>query len=196
MNETPAPAPLDQAAFQRVWQRVMPEDRPDCPFTVEPPAIPAVDPPPPQPMTRIRTDPTPPPVCLGEASAGELPTLGCLLKQAVDSYRIYHSLIRRAGREPLPAALSAAKRKQARRLSAAYFLISGKNHSIPPTPAPQSNSLPLVLRAQYQAEQQAALSLFSAANASADPCLIELYRALAAENQSHASQLRSWLEKM
>lgn len=28
---------LDRAAFQRVWQRVMPQDRTDCPFTLDPP---------------------------------------------------------------------------------------------------------------------------------------------------------------
>lgn len=29
---------LDRAAFQRVWRRVMPQDRADCPFTLEGPA--------------------------------------------------------------------------------------------------------------------------------------------------------------
>ena len=33
---------LDHAAFARVWRRVMPEDRPDCPFTLEPSAPPAL----------------------------------------------------------------------------------------------------------------------------------------------------------
>ena len=34
MNETPITV-LDQAAFQRDWRRVMPQDRSDCPFTLE-----------------------------------------------------------------------------------------------------------------------------------------------------------------
>ena len=30
-----APASLDGAEFQRVWRRVMPQDRPDCPFVLD-----------------------------------------------------------------------------------------------------------------------------------------------------------------
>lgn len=37
MNETTTPE-LDREAFQRVWRKVMPENRVDCPFTVEKPA--------------------------------------------------------------------------------------------------------------------------------------------------------------
>lgn len=83
---------LDYAAFERVWRRVMPEDRPDCPFTLEPsvptapsaravPAaaslaslpVPPAPAPPPAAAAPIRTgaDPTPvpaPPVLLAEAA--------------------------------------------------------------------------------------------------------------------------------
>ena len=194
MNETPVPAVLDQAAFQQVWRRVMPEDRPDCPFTLNSPAVPAMAPPPHPIPPRQAPSPGPAPVCLGQASAGELPILVQLLDQTVDGYRIYRSLARRT-REALPPSLAAVKHQQARRLSAAHFLISGKRHSSPPTPAPQFHSLALSLRSRYQAEQQSALALFSAANTSSDPCLIDLYRSLAAENQSLAGQLRLWIER-
>ena len=50
--------------------------------------------------------------------------------------------------------------------------------------------------ARFQAEQQAAVQLMAAANAAGDPCLMELYRTLAMENQGHARQLRDQLVKL
>lgn len=194
MNETPVPAVLDQAAFQQVWQRVMPEDRPDCPFTLTPPPVPA-PPPPVQPMPRSQTPSPTLPVCLGETSAAELPVLEQLISQTAGAQRIYRMLARRFGRKGLPDQLALAKEQQLRRLNAAHFLICGEKHTAPPTPMPRQQALPLALRERYQAEQQLALALFSAANSANDPCLIDLYRTLGAENQAHADQLRGWMER-
>ena len=33
MEQDHLPCSCDQEVFERVWRRVMPEDRPDCPFT-------------------------------------------------------------------------------------------------------------------------------------------------------------------
>ena len=80
MNEPQTPA-LDQASFRRVWQRVMPQDRMDCPFTLEEPQAEAVKasalPPQPVPAPAVpaplppRPAPTlpTPTLCLGDASA-------------------------------------------------------------------------------------------------------------------------------
>ena len=216
MNEPQAPDTLDREAFQRVWRRVMPEDRLDCPFTLEAPE--------PAPAARPEPAPLPSPVqspafvqplpraaapglplCLGEGSVGELPTIEALLLLSLDGWRIYRSLARRQqgngrrGREERGGTLSElaeAKRVQARKLSAADFLISGRDHVAPPTDAPIFRSLPLALRERYQAEQLAAAQFLAAANASADPCLMELYRALALEDQLHAKMLRDLLVQM
>lgn len=191
MNEN-SPAPLDQAAFQRVWRRVMPTDRPDCPFVLDPPSLP-------EPIQPLMRAPMTPVSCLGEASMGELPTLEGLLALTVNGYRIYRAMDRRmnrGNRRGLLSTLAAAKKGQARRLSTARFLISGQETVAPPTPAPTATSLSLFLRERFQEEQRTAAEFLSAAQAAVDPCLRELYQILAAENRSHAAQLRSRLEQM
>ena len=212
MNEPQTPA-LDQASFRRVWQRVMPQDRMDCPFTLEEPQAEAVKasalPPQPVPAPAVpaplppRPAPTlpTPTLCLGDASARELPTLERLLDLTWESRRVYRGLtrpVRQAGRgrEPLFSDLMAAKERQARRLATAHFLISGEHCEMTAGPLPRFPSLHLALRDRYRAEQQTALLCLTAAAASQDPCLMELYRELAAENQDLAGRLREWLEQM
>lgn len=197
MNEAQLPD-LDHDAFQRVWRRVMPEDRPDCPFTVEEPAPEA----PPASMYPIPQEPkgqapvpSGPVVCLGADNAGALPDLDRFLALTAEALTAYRAMAQRR-RGSLPAALAQAKRQQLRRLAAARFLIAGTPSSVPAGEKPRAMPLALALRERYQAEQRAALELFAAANAAADPCLIDLYRALGLENQTHAGQLREWLERM
>ncbi|MCI8651806.1 MAG: rubrerythrin [Oscillospiraceae bacterium] len=194
MNETPSTF-LDPAAFQQVWRRVMPEDREDCPFTVEPitPSAPSQ----PQPLRRACLPAAAPAgTCLGEASAGQVPILDRLIALTADCQRIYRSLARRSGRRFPLATLADAKARQLRRLAAARFLIAGEAFAPAPTPAPAAKTLALALRERFQAEQQLAAELLSAAQSATDPCLSELYQSLAQENQGFAGQLRSWLEQM
>lgn len=211
MNEPQMPA-LDQASFRRVWQRVMPQDRPDCPFTLEePPArevfAPAPEPPalPAEPAQTLpaRTAPTLPlpTLCLGDASAVELPTLEKILDLTWEARRIYRALSRPThrnshSRETLLPTLMAAKETQARRLATACFLISGEHCEMKAGPLPRFPSLHLALRDRYRAEQETALLCLTAAAASQDPCLMELYRDLAAENRDLAGRLREWLEQL
>ena len=211
MNETPTPA-LDSAAFEKVWRRVMPEDRHDCPFTVDVPTapaettVPAVAPPsPPSPPATIPPFQAPtqmpdravtmPQACLGEASRAALPELERLLTQTNDAARIYRALARRArGTRNFLSSLAATKERQVRRLSTARFLIVGEVFAFPPTVFPRTASLPLALRERYQAEQRSALDFLAAAQRTGDPCLIQLYRDLADENQTLAGQIRERLE--
>ena len=202
MRESQPLVQLDQEAFRRVWRRAVPEDRADCPFTLDAPApaaqLPAVTPPsfmapasapPSRPMSSA------PPICLGEQSAGELPELERLLAMVAQARQIYRSLARRWPREPLLARLAAEKGRQARRLSAARFLISGEEPALPAGQLPRWNALPPALRTRHRAEQEAALALFLAANAASDPCLIELYRELGLACQGFAKQIRVRLEQ-
>lgn len=196
MHTEQLPSP-DRETFQRVWRRVMPQDRPDCPFTLDVPetsvpasaaaALPAAAPTP---------SPTPPVACLGPSSAESLPALDRLLLLTAEAWQAYLAMARSAGQATLPTALAQAKRQQFRRLAAARFLISGEPYQLPEMKRSQGSSLPLTIRERYQAEQQAALELLTAAEATSDPCLTDLYRALAIENQTHAGQLREWLERM
>lgn len=226
MEQTPIPPEgeaLDREVFERVWRRVMPQDRPDCPFTLEPPvpeSAPAPIPLPeeeagaapttgqqaapvmtPQAMgnasqaaqsapmeARMEVPATPSEVCLGQASAGELPRLETLLTLVTDGARIYRSLAHRTGSTTL-AALSREKSRQTRRLSTARMLIAGSPFTPPPTAAPGRMNLPAALRERFQAENKLFGALERAAEGTADPCLAELYRTLAAETQGHIRRL-------
>lgn len=214
---------LDCKAFERVWRRVMPEDRPDCPFTLEPSvsaapttAVPAaasastrpilLAPPPPAaapapvpattPSVSLSNSPqNRPSACLSEDSASDLPGLKQVLRQTTDDFRIYRALARRMGQSGLFTALATQKRRQAKRLTTAAFLISGKSYTVPPTQAPETLSLPLTLRERFQAEQRAAAGLLEAAKAASDPCLADLYRSLAEEDRSYTKRLWARLEQ-
>ena len=92
--------------------------------------------------------------------------------------------------------LACDHRSAFRRLSAAYFLITGKRYTpkcaVPTLPT----SLPLALRQQFLWEQQWEQKNKQAAAATNDPCLKELYLELALEGAFHAGTIRSLLEQM
>lgn len=201
MDHDPMPEP-DAEQFRRVWQRVMPADRPDCPFTLDPP-LPAPMPPPmpmppqapAQPVQRRE-----PPLYLGEDCAGDLPMLArllCLTEESRTAYGALKARRRGHGWKALPGQLHTAKEAQLRRLGAAYFLIAGEPCDLP-SPGGQMvwASLPLAVRDCYRREQRAALRFFTAANSVCSPYLIDLFREIGKENQAHAEQLRAWLEQM
>lgn len=203
MNEAMIPD-MDQETFRRVWRKVMPqEDRADCPFTLDAPEAPpvqTVQPPmpaplPAQPAAAPAPGPARPPLCLGDESAGEVPTLLRFLALTLSLEKAYQALARK-GRRPLPARLAREKARQAKRLSAAYFLITGRRPEKPETIAPERLTYPLALRACYRAEQRTAAELIGAVRESRDPCLAELYRALGTQNQTFAGQIREFLERL
>lgn len=195
MNEAINPD-MDQEAFRRVWRKVMPqEDRADCPFTLDAPEAPpgpAIQPPIPAPLP---AQPTCPPLCLGDESAGEGPALLRFLALTLSLEKAYRALAR-SGRRPLPARLAREKTGQAKRLSTAYFLITGQRPEKPETIEPERLPFPLALRACYRAEQRTAAELIGAVRESRDPCLAELYRELGTQNQTFAGQIREFLERI
>lgn len=196
MQTQQLPSP-DRETFQRVWRRVMPQERPDCPFTLDAPdaTVPASAPAT-LPAAAQAPLPSPPVACLGPSSADQLPTLDRLLLLTAEAWQAYSAMGGRASQATLPTALAQAKRQQLRRLATARFLISGESYRLSEVKPAQTSALPLTIRERYQAEQQAALQFLTAAEATSDPCLTDLYRALALENQTHAGQLREWLERM
>lgn len=196
MNETPT-AVLDQAAFQRVWRRVMPQDRADCPFTLEdpisaPPAPPVPSPAVPLPAQAAPVRPIP---CLGEASVGELPSLVSRMDAAARARQAYRLPVRTSGRQGLFSQLAREKDRQLRRLNAAYFLISGTDYTPKTGKAVPPKTTPLALRERFRAEQLEAAALMDAAQAAADPCLRRLFQELAQEDRVMADRLRERLER-
>ena len=209
MDTSQRPEVLDQAAFRRVWRRVMPQDRPDCPFTLDPPPADQPDPaseetvpcsPPIDAPTALAprpadASPVPVPLCLGAASAGDLAELDRLAQQVARDLALYRALARRSG-SALP--LARAKADHLGQLAAARYLISGqKPPKSGPTAAKNGVNGPLLplLRERFHAEEALVVAFFTAAQAAADPCLQELYRQLAPETQALADTLRGWLER-
>ena len=187
----------DREVFARVWKRVMPDQREDCPFEVVEAArqtLPAVVVP--DPPTAEEEEGT---VCLGPASAVHGPQLQQYIDQELAAHRCCQSLARRVpgngGR--MLSTLAAEQRRRAKRLSTAYFLISGVRYwpvdRVPnPSPAPFSAAL----REHFMEEQRGAAAYQTAAAETADPCLHELFLELAGEEDSHAWLLRSVLERL
>ena len=94
------------------------------------------------------------------------------------------------------SALACDHRSAFRRLSAAYFLITGKRYCPKCGPVKLNCSLALALRRQFLWEQQWEQLNNQAAQATADHCLKELYLELAQEGAFHAGTIRSLLEQM
>ena len=140
-----------------------------------------------------------PPQCLGESSAGETARLEELMGMARRGLLSGQLLARRGGNACARNALRSLAddhRYALRRLSAAYFLITGRRYrpccSAPALPA----DLCLALREQFQWERRWAFCADQGAQAAQDPCLKELYQELAREGACHAGAIRSLLEQM
>ena len=222
----PEPGPglcgSDREIFERVWRRVMPEDRYDSPVMLlgeetpcPAPAVPAAPPPaspmpcptlpPPLPGVSICANPGPMEPsggnvpCLGTASAVHGAELQSFILHELMDARTYQAMARRADRSAARtlSGISADERRHAKRLSTAYFLISGVRYwpvdRVPnPSPAPFSAAL----REHFMEEQRGAAAYQTAAAETADPCLHELFLELAGEEDSHAWLLRSVLEQL
>ena len=107
--------PFDPEVFARVWSRVMPDQA----LSPIQPALPAL---------RSPAQTAPAPSCLGEGSARYVPQLEALMDQLHAALGSVRQLARRGGGRAsrLLASLAADQQRQLRRLSAAYFLITGR----------------------------------------------------------------------
>lgn len=205
----------DRDLFLRVWDRVMPEERADCPIVVERPermnelAVPAM-----QtmsvPMTaEMPNRPTPAmdsagddfPVredvpCLGSQAGVDQSRLQEMIGQELAAWRHYQALARRGGQgSRLMAALAAGCRRRAKRLSAALFLISGVRFwPAEQVTVPTPRSYFGALREHFLAEQNRGAAYRAAAEESRDHCLQMLYLDLADECVEHAGRIRTLLE--
>lgn len=137
--------------------------------------------------------------CLGAASA----VYGAQLQQYIDhelaDWRTYQLLSRRAtgtGGKVL-STMAADERRHAKRLSTAYFLISGVRYWPVERPAAAlACAFPAALRERFAEEQRGELSYLAAAEETGDPCLRELYLELAGDENAHAWLLRGILEQL
>lgn len=188
----------EQDTFLRVWQRVMPEERPDCPITVERPEMPAA---PKRPAPDGSGDDFPAPEdvpCLGSGGTGEQERLQSFVARELAACSAYRMLARRSGQgSGVLASLSAGCRRRAKRLSAALFLISNVRFW-PERPAqtPPPRSYLGALREHFLSEQNRAADYRAGAEECQDGCLRALYLDLADECTEHACRIRTLLEAL
>lgn len=200
---------IDQDLFRQVWERVMPDqsnspvelnaqqESPSlCPRRPEP--VPRPEPQQDQTTLPECTCEGTPPMCLGPESAGDMRRLEELMSMAKWGVLSTQQLARRANGSCAKAMTNHAAdhRYSLRRLSTAYFLITGKRfHPSCPTPElPMSVSL--ALREQFMWEKRWEYCNQQAAQGTQDLCLKALYEELSQEGALHAGTIRSLLEQM
>ena len=192
-NLGPGQCGADREVFERVWRRVMPEDRPDCPFTLyseeemEQAAV--------QPAEEKRTELVPIPA---EQSGGDGAVLQAFIADELSDWRTYQALARRipGGNGRALMGVAADERRHAGRLSAAYFLLSGVKFWPPAEPELPGGGCMAALRARYWAERKGAEAYRAAAGRTGDSALRELYLELAGDEEAHAGVIRGILERL
>ena len=210
MMPEPGMCGCDRDVFERVWKRVMPDSLGEGPIQLmpleqreqtgkEPPqtglALPME-------QERICTcceTRQPETLCLGQGSAHYASLLQEMVDGEMEDWRLYQMLARRAAGNggKMLGSMAADERRHARRLSTAYFLITGERCQ----PRGQEGTRPTqelmnTLREQFIQEQREAAAYQAAAAENSDPCLRQLFRELAQEEGMHARMIRSLLEQM
>ena len=192
-NLGPGQCGADREVFERVWRRVMPEDRPDCPFTLyseeemEQAAV--------QPAEEKRTELVPIPA---EQSGGDGAVLQAFIADELSDWRTYQTLARRipGGNGRALMGVAADERRHAGRLSAAYFLLSGVKFWPPAESELPREGWMAILRRRYWAERKGAEAYRTAAGRTGDSTLRELYLELAGDEEAHAGVIRGILERL
>ena len=189
--------PFDPEVFQRVWNRVMP-DQDRSPIAIDAPsqpAVPALSPAPEQPP---ETPPEVPLTCLGEGSRPYTQAIRDMMDQTRGFLRSLQALSRRSGSRAarVLSGIAGDLRREERRLSTAHFLITGERYSPSQTGAVPSGPLPLALRALFQQLHQRAAQARAAAQGMGDPCLQQLFQDLGEDAEFYAQRLRALQEEM
>ena len=187
--------PFDPEVFQRVWQRVMP-DQAHSPIAVDVdgagtprPAVPA--------LSHVPTEEEPLP-CLGDSSRRYLSAIQEAMGETQELSRAMQSLARRC--PPRQArtlsALAGDLQLEQRRLSAAYFLIAGERYTPRTAGSVLSGPVDMALRTLFRRFLRRAGQVRSCAREMEDPCLCQLFQDLGDGAEDCAARLRLLLEGM
>ncbi len=216
MEQIPAQLPgntingVDPATFQRVWNRVMPDQ------SLSPIEMDTIEPvPPEQPIQPIQPPETIQPIEPVEPAPPEVPDLPdlpeppsvqllpALMDQLYAAWQRSQCLTRQTSGSVNRVFANSAEeqRRGLKRLSAAYFLQSGQWY----TPGRTQNNarmgqsrtggLPNLLRERYQWERQWEQTCRQAAQAVQDEAVRSLLNCLAQEAAGRAGQIRTLLEQ-
>ena len=181
-------ATLDREAFAQVWSRVAPQG--EGPVEVVGPAAP-------HPADPLPSQPPTPQEGMGTARELQRLVLACLSDASVyrDLNRRTRSARARQGNSQLTD-LQNRKLHQAKRLSAAYFLLSGVRYWPQEVTAvnPPEPLFP-ALRERFLAEGRRAGELEELAGKATDADLKELYTSLAQETREMTRTIRAIVER-
>lgn len=174
----------DPETFRRVWARVMPDGE-GSPIALEP-----------EPSERTEQQERPP-----EERSGPERKPGASLEMLIDrtraAFESAQNLVRRAGRYGQSiGAVAAEDRTALRRLSAAYYLETGRDYRSNRTPqSPEPLALAPALRRQYQREEELEGLCVNQMKRSAGT-QAELLEELSLQFRRHCRTLRQTLERM
>jgi len=176
MSPGPGQCGSDRELFARVWRRVMPEDREDCPIRIVPQE---------------------------EAPQNiELPVDSTSLQRFIagewKDARTYRALARQVfGKDArLLSQIADDEKSHARRLAAAYFVLSGIQLRPTKNEVYFRGGYPGILRQRLMEEQQGAEAYRTAAANTSDPWLRDTYNTMAEDELIHARQIYSILEAL
>lgn len=206
-----SPEVYDYRQYDRIWQRVAPnlEPYPETRRQEMEPAVPAVQA---GGMPAATESLTPPqvqqeaqlpgaemnPCCMGSAAAEMLEVLTGFIEEELTDRRYLQAMVRQApswARQRLRD-LAASEGAQAKRLMAAYYLITGECYrpNISCERIYVGRWCP-ALRERYHAAACNALNYARAADGTTDPCLVKLLNELSEDAYRHANELMSLLER-
>lgn len=174
----------DPETFRRVWARVMPDGE-GSPIALEA-----------EPSERTEQQERPP-----EERSGPEREPGASLEMLIDrtraAFESAQNLVRRAGRYGQSiGAVAAEDRTALRRLSAAYYLETGRDYRSNRTPqSPEPLALAPALRRQYQREEELEGLCVNQMKRSAGT-QAELLEELSLQFRRHCRTLRQTLERM
>ncbi len=174
----------DPETFRRVWARVMPDGE-GSPIALEP-----------EPSERTEQQERPP-----EERSGPEREPGASLEMLIDrtraAFESAQHLVRRAGRYGQSiGAVAAEDRTALRRLSAAYYLETGRDYRSGRLPqSPEPLALAPALRRQYQREEELEGLCVNQMKRSAGT-QAELLEELSLQFRRHCRTLRQTLERM
>lgn len=134
---------------------------------------------------------------LGRACLDWIPLLQELIRRCLGEQRDYMKLSRRAGGAPGRsfAALAREKLRQAKRLSAAYFLISGVHYWPQGEESAPAGSYLGALRRRFRQEQADMAACLAGAEGCTDPSLSQLFQDIAQEDWDIANRIRTLVEQ-
>lgn len=196
----------EEAAMERRYVEAESCDHQPDPWPAAPPIhkpVPPIAPQPPihKPIPPIAPEPpaAPPVACLGPGSSVYGAELQRFVAQELQNCRCYMALAHRCSGRVRQTLMGIAQdeKRHAKRLSTAYFLISGVEYwPEQPGGMAAAGPLPACLRARFAEEQMGEAAYCAAAERTCDPCLKELYLELANDENAHGWILRGLLERM